>query len=389
METFVIITLCALLLSAYVFDITAAKTKIPSVVLLLMLGFCVRQATEALEIKIPGLTSLLPALGSIGLILIVLEGAMELEFNKSKLPIIAKTSMMALLPMLVVGFGIATALYHMGGTSFKDAVANAIPFAVISSAIAIPTAITQSAANREFIIYESSLSDIFGVLVFNFVVLNETIGIPSAGYFLLDLLITLIVTGIATLGLAFLLSKIKHHVKFVPIIISVILIYEIAKIFHLPGLIFILLFGLFLGNLDELKHLSFIQKLHPEVLEEEMHRFKELTGEIAFLVRGTFFLLFGFLIDRDSLLDVTSAGWAATIVAFIFLTRYTFLKILKMPASPLLWIAPRGLITILLFLSIPLSKASPIVNQAMVLQVILLTAFAMMLGSVAQKRGAD
>jgi hypothetical protein len=37
-----------------------------------------------LDIEIPDLTSTLPILGTIGLILIVLEGSLELELNKSK-----------------------------------------------------------------------------------------------------------------------------------------------------------------------------------------------------------------------------------------------------------------------------------------------------------------
>jgi hypothetical protein len=40
--------------------------------------------------------------------------------------------------------------------------------------------------------------------------------------------------------LSFLLNKIQHHIKFVPIVLLIILIYEISKIFHLPALIFIL-----------------------------------------------------------------------------------------------------------------------------------------------------
>jgi hypothetical protein len=40
--------------------------------------------------------------------------------------------------------------------------------------------------------------------------------------------------------IVFLLNKIQHHIKFVPIVLLIILIYEISKIFHLPALIFIL-----------------------------------------------------------------------------------------------------------------------------------------------------
>jgi Kef-type K+ transport system membrane component KefB len=39
--TTVIITICALLLIAYLFDLTSSKSKIPSVILLLLLGWLV------------------------------------------------------------------------------------------------------------------------------------------------------------------------------------------------------------------------------------------------------------------------------------------------------------------------------------------------------------
>ena len=43
MTTGIIIIVCALLIIAYIFDVTAAKTKIPSVILLLAMGWFVRQ----------------------------------------------------------------------------------------------------------------------------------------------------------------------------------------------------------------------------------------------------------------------------------------------------------------------------------------------------------
>lgn len=45
MAVTVIITFCVLLLIAYVFDLTTSKTKVPSVILLLLLGWSVRQLT--------------------------------------------------------------------------------------------------------------------------------------------------------------------------------------------------------------------------------------------------------------------------------------------------------------------------------------------------------
>ncbi|MEA3425293.1 MAG: sodium:proton antiporter, partial [Bacteroidota bacterium] len=189
MTNAIIITLCVLLLIAYVFDLTASKTRIPSVILLLLLGFVVRELADILQVSLPDLTPVLPVLGTIGLILIVLEGSLELEFNASKTPLINRSVTVALLPMLALAFGLAWVLQQVGGYSFKDSLTNAIPLCVISSAIAIPSVKSLGQHSKEFVIYESSLSDILGVLLFNFVALNEFITLYTVGGFVMQLLV--------------------------------------------------------------------------------------------------------------------------------------------------------------------------------------------------------
>ncbi len=244
----VIITLCGLLLIAYVFDLTSSKTKIPSVLLLLILGSIVRQASQLMKINIPDLTNLLPFLGTIGLILIVLEGSLELEYDRSKRTLIGKSFVVALVSMLALSFLLAFLFDYFEDAPFKISLTNAIPFCVISSAVAISSVKNFSNEHKEFIIYESSLSDILGVLFFNFIALNSVINLQSAGRFTLQLLMIAVISLIATIGLSYLLSKIEHQIKFVPIILLVILIYAISEIYHLPALIFILLFGLISGQ---------------------------------------------------------------------------------------------------------------------------------------------
>lgn len=385
MTTSIIISICLLLLLAYAFDITSAKTKIPSVILLLLVGWTVKQGTVAFEIPVPNLQSILPVLGTVGLILIVLEGSLELELNRSKFPFIRKAALISFLPMIIFSFGLAYAFQYFGNIPFKTGLANAIPFAVISSAIAIPSAQNLVSKNKEFITYESSLSDIFGVIFFNFIVLNDNIDAQSVGHFVLEIFLILIISLAATLGLAFLLSKIKHPVKFIPIILMIVLIYAVSKIYHLPGLIFILLFGLFLGNIDEIKNNKFIDKLQPMILNKEVHKFKELTTEIAFSIRALFFLLFGYLIETQELLNASTAVWAVAVCLGIFVLRYVFLKIFKINTTPTVFIAPRGLITILLFLSIPASQTIDLADKSLVIQVIILTALIMMIGLMINK----
>lgn len=381
----IIITFCVLLLIAYIFDLSASKTKVPSVILLLILGCIVRLVTVWFNIELPDFNPILPILGTIGLILIVLEGSLELELNKTKFRLIRKSFIGTLFSMLAFVFLIAFAFSYIGHYNFKDCLINAIPFCVISSAIAIPSVRNLSSEYKEYVTYESSLSDIFGVLIFNFLVLNKTIDSSSFGEFALQILIISVVSFIATIGLSFLLSKIDHHIKFVPIILLVILIYTVSKIFHLPGLIFILIFGLSIGNLDELKKFKWIEKFKPDVLNIEVIKFKEITIEMAFLVRALFFLLFGYLINLSEVVNLETLFWAIGIVITIFIFRIIQLKLSKIPIKPLIFVAPRGLITILLFLSIETTQSIPLVNNSLIIQVIILTALIMMIGLMFNK----
>lgn len=386
MTSAIIITFCFLLLIAYVFDISSSKTKIPSVILLLILGWGVKQMSVFVDISLPDLSPFLPVLGTVGLILIVLEGSLELELNKTKLGIIKKSFFGALFPMLALAFLLAFLFNYFGGYDFKASLTNAIPFCVISSAIAIPSVKNLSAYNKEFVIYESSLSDIVGVVLFNFIAFNEIINWSSFSNFFLQLLIILIVSFICTIALSYLLNKIEHHVKFVPIILLIILIYSVSKVYHLPGLVFILLFGLFIGNLDELKHFKWIEKFKPEELNKEVHKFKELVAEFAFLVRALFFLVFGFLMETSEILSTETLLWSILISFLIFFFRAIQLKLSNLPLKPLLFVAPRGLITILLFLSILPSNSIALVNKSLIIQVIIITAFTMMFGLMTNKK---
>lgn len=171
-----------------------------------------------------------------------------------------------------------------------------------------------------------------------------------------------------------------------PIILMIIMIYTVAKIFHLPGLVFILLFGLFLGNLDELKSFKFIEKFRPDILNLEVVKFKELTTEVVFLVRAIFFLLFGYLIETEELLNPNTVVWALSITAGIFVLRFVLLKVFRMKLNPLLYIAPRGLITILLFLSIPENQVIDLVDKSLIIQVIIFSALIMMFGLMINKK---
>ena len=384
-----IIVLCLLILIAYAFDLSSKHTKIPTVIILIIMGYSINQAIVFFEITIPNLDMLLPILGTVGLILIVLEAGLDLELNKNKKKLISSSFFSALIPLLFLLLVFGFVINYYTGQGLMTSLLNAVPFCIISSAIAIPSVQNLATAKKEFVVYESSMSDIFGVILFNFFMRNDTVNFGSFITFFTQILIILVISLVASLGLALLIKKIDHHVKFIPIIVMIILIYFIAKIYHLPALVFILIFGLFLNNLDELTRFKFVKKLQPEKLNLEVREFAKLIGEVSFLVRTIFFLLFGYTITSDVLLNSETVPFAFGAVGIIILVRVIQLKVLKIDLSPLLFVAPRGLVTIMLFLSIPLSKSFDFINSSLIIQVIILTAVVMMVGLLFSKNKVE
>jgi hypothetical protein len=135
-----------------------------------------------------------------------------------------------------------------------------------------------------------------------------------------------------------------------------------------------------------LKNIKWINKAQPEKLNTEVMKFKEIVMEGTFLIRTIFFLLFGYMMNTAEIINEESLLWSIGIVGAIFIFRLIQLLFSKLPLRPLLMIAPRGLITILLFLAISSEQTIDLVNKPLIIQVIILTSFIMMLGLITNKR---
>ena len=167
----ILIVLPLLVVFSYIFDAIARKTKFPSVILLMFTGIIVRVGTNLYgftEFKF--LDQLIPVLGTVGLILIVLEGALELDIKKEKLPVILKGFFAAALILILNIIAVAWVLENFLSMEHKTAVIFAIPLAIISSAVAIPSASGLLDHEKEFVVYESTFSDILGIMIFNYAI---------------------------------------------------------------------------------------------------------------------------------------------------------------------------------------------------------------------------
>ena len=158
----ILIVLPLLIIFSYLFDIFARRTKFPSVILLVLTGIIARFITSVYGYdNFAFLDNLVPVLGTIGLILIVLEAAIELEIKKEKTEIIIK-GFLAALVILIVNIVLVSVFFNQViGLPYPTSVIYAIPLSIISSAVAIPSATGLITKNKEFVVYESTFSDIF------------------------------------------------------------------------------------------------------------------------------------------------------------------------------------------------------------------------------------
>ena len=377
----ILIGLSIAVILSYLFDLAARATKIPSVLMLLLTGIALKQLADYTDFGLGIPKVVLEIFGVIGLIMIVLEGSLDLKLTRDKAPLIRRSFIAAVIMMVVQSVAIALLLQAYVGAAFQTCLINAVPLAVISSAVAIPSVANLQGEKQEFIVYESTFSDILGILFFNFALQENFAQGMSVVTFSRDIIAVLVVAGVSTAILAFLLDRIRLHVKFFLILAFLILLYSLAKELHLSALVLVLAFGLAVNNAELFLKGRLRRWFHPERLAGELRQLKSLTAESAFLIRTFFFLLFGFSINLPSLLSVPLLIQGVLIVGVLTVIRYFYLRFAAhTDIIPELFIAPKGLITILLFYSIPPQHFIGEVSESILFIVILLTGLLMMVG---------
>jgi cell volume regulation protein A len=350
-----IIEASVVIILSFLFNEVARKTNIPSVLLLIVLGIGIKYGLDALGVEI-NFMPILEVLGIVGLIMIVLEAALELKLKREKLIPIAKALAIALIGLLLSAWVAALILQQFIGMDTTTAWLYATPLSILSSAIIIPSVSGLSAQKKEFHIYESTFSDILGIMVFYF--LTGQIDAPEdasgAAGFAGTLGLTLLIAFVASYVLMLVFQNIRSQVKLFLLISILLLLYALGKQIHLSSLIIILIFGLLVAN-PSLFFSGFLKRwLHLERANNIYEGLHVVTTETAFVVRTFFFVIFGLTISLATLFSQEVAVVSGLLILSIYGIRYVILRLfLGKDILPQLFVAPRGLITILLFYNIP------------------------------------
>ncbi|MFZ9732704.1 MAG: cation:proton antiporter [Schleiferiaceae bacterium] len=374
----VLIALALVVIVSYLFNLVSRATRIPSVLMLLGMGLAVRALSEGpLQGRIPDVQPLLEVLGSIGLIMIVLEAALDLELVRENRKMIWGSLNLTLAEMGVSTVFVAAVLHYGLGAGWAPAIVYALPLAILSSAIVIPSVENlRKHSVKEFMIYQSTVSDILGIMLFYFV--TEGLQHPTGGWqpwlqgFLWSFGGSIVVSAVFAYALVLLLQHIRTSLKMFLLIAVLILLYAVGKMLHLSSLLVILFFGLMLRN-PQLFFIGFLKRwINMDVVRTLLGDFQLITRETAFIVRTFFFVVFGFSIALGSLTKGSTIFLSALVVVGLLYWRATAVKVL-MPNSDRIirYMAPRGLITILLFYSIPAELQLPGFDRGLLLYVIL------------------
>ena len=406
LETYsLIIEASVIIILSFIFGEISKRTNVPSVLMLILLGIGIKFGLDYYGImEDENLLPILEVLGVVGLIMIVLEAALELKLERDKYLAIGKALLIALLGLVASTWVAAEILeYFVEGMSSSQAWLYATPLSILSSAIIIPSVTGLKGDKKEFHIYESTFSDILGIMLFYFLTsqLHGEVGELGLDGQLADtaehsngalayggkVLLTVVVSLIASYGIVIVFQRIKSHVKLFLLIAVLLLLYGIGKKFHLSSLIIILVFGLMIANMKLFfrgplrKWLNYKQALH---IYEGLH---VVTVETAFVVRTFFFVIFGLTIVLSSLASWNVALVSLLIILSIYLIRFVILRVfIGTDILPQLFVAPRGLITILLFYAIPAEVVVPGFEPGILLFVIIGTSLIMTVAMIVDKK---
>ena len=399
---YIIIEASVIIILSFFFGEISKRTNVPSVLMLIILGILLQQGLQYFGFGNLDFFPILQILGIIGLIMIVLEAALELKLERDKFLSIGKALAVAFIGLIASTWAAAEILkYFIDGMTGQLAWLYATPLSILSSAIIIPSVTGLKGHKKEFHIYESTFSDIMGIMLFYFISSQlpllpdptgeeglEVIEHHASGLaYLGNILITIVASLVASYAIILVFQNIKSHVKLFLLIAVLLLLYAIGKTAHLSSLIIILTFGLIIANMRLFfrgplrKWLNYKQALH---IYEGLH---VVTVETAFVVRTFFFVIFGITIVLSSLLSLQVAMVSGLIILSIYLIRFVILRIfIGSDILPQLFVAPRGLITVLLFNAIPQEVQIEGFEPGILLYIIIGTSLIMTFAMIVDKK---
>lgn len=375
-------------------------TRIPDVVVLMATGVLIGPVLGwAHADRFKDVTH---AFGTLALILILFEGGLDLNIRET-LSHFPGGLLFGVVTYAVTTFGVGFVASASLGMSRRDGLLAGAVVGCTSSTIVLPVLQQWKAekAVKIILLLESTLGDILGVLTVGYLIAYHRPGASVVGDFLTgffsQVAISLAVSFLIGFGWSWLLPYLSEQQFWQVLTFSmVLLLYAGTERLGGSGLLAVLGFGLALSNIPGVRRgivPALFQFSPPDSQPHE--RILSFHAELSFLVRTFFFVLIGVIVQLSGLRPI----WPLMlgVIGAIYLARWLSIQICRLswrglgPADreKILWMLPRGLITIVLALEVVDVRGNSMAFlPAMSFAVILLTNLILVFGSVRLQRMA-
>ena len=361
--TFLFALLGGLIALAFVANQLFKRTRVPDVIVLMVTGLILGPLLGMVSGS--EFQPITHALGTLAVILILFEGGLELELHA----MLRHFTGSLLLSFLAYAFSLVTITMVMRWSMHIPLTEALIVGAVLgctSSSITLPVLqqIEASTPARVTMILDASLSDTFAILTVGILLdlghSNGPIATRFVGQLLFVGFISFLLAVVVGFAWSYLLPKVPDPRFWNPLTLAVVLLlYAAAEHVHVSGLITVFFFGIFLANIRRTELEVVRDSLGLEFAGEEHHT-QVLTfhAELSFLVRTFFFVLLGAVVEFRELihyLPQVVGVLGAVILARALAVRassWSWRGLHTLERELILWIMPRGLITVVLALQV-------------------------------------
>jgi cell volume regulation protein A len=345
---------------AHLFSTIFSRTRIPDVILLIIIGICVG---PLLGLATPDMFGEVgPVFTTITLIIILFEGGLALKLNMLRTAF-SGAMLLALLSYLLTMFVVGGLAFWLTDLEFLQAFILGAIVGSTSEAVVIPL-VRQLKVKEEtqtLLSVESSINDVLSIVITMALVQAYVAGkfeiFTISGDLIASFLVALVLGVVGALIWSIILNRIhviKNAMFTTPAFVFII--YGVTESMGFSGAIAALAFGVTIGNIESIRIPIFktLTVDEPVGLSETERIF---FSEVAFLLKTFFFIYLGMSLELISS-QLIIVGLIFTVVAFILRAPAVRTSIKGMPAKDLSVIAvmvPKGLAAVVLA-SIPLQQ---------------------------------
>lgn len=339
------------------------RTRVPDVIVLMVTGVILGPILGL--VKGSQFEPVTYILGTLAFILILFEGGLDLDL-RTVVRHFPGGLLLSFLAYLLSLIAIALVMRWSMHISTTSALIVGAVLGCTSSSITLPVLqqIETSTPGRVTMMLDASLSDTFAILTVGILLdlghNRDFIAARFLGRFLFVVFISFLLAVVVAVAWSYLLPKVSDRRFWNPLTLAVVLLlYSAGERIGVSGLITVFFFGIFLANIRRSELNAVRESLGLEFAGEE-HHIQVLTfhAELSFLVRTFFFVLLGAVVELRALLYYLPQ--VLGVLGAVILARALAVKgsswswrgLHAQERELILWIMPRGLITVVLSLQV-------------------------------------